>query len=178
MAIRHKSIRLFAHERDLLVKMYLERLIPIEQYESRSADLASLVDEWHSLTDRKDTAGQLLHYMRNERKCGRWVRFDGNHQAVPPAPNFSPEDIEVLVAIYTENVTVLGAGSDNLAYEDDLKSFIAREFADRVGRVVAADDLVAKLTALRKRGLLPRVGDMPKPEQKPNDIGFNDIEAV
>ena len=43
---------------------------------------------------------------------------------------------------------------------------------------MAADDLVAKLTALRKRGLLPREGDMPKPVEKDEDIGFDDIEEV
>jgi hypothetical protein len=176
MTVRHKSIRLFDHERSLLVKMYLERLIPIEQYESRSAELASLVDEWNKLTGRADSAGDLLHFMRTQRKNGKWVRFDGVHLPVPASPMFSAEDTEALVSIYTEEVAAMGVGSDVLAYEDDIKQLIAKEFADRRGRVVAADDLVAKLTALRKRGLLPKVAVLPEINNK--GMGFEDINEA
>lgn len=171
---RRRSIRLFDHERRLLVEMYLRRRIPIEQYESRSADLADLVEEWYRLTRRRDTGGELIHYMRTQRKQGQWVRFGGNHQTAPPLPELSAEEIEILVDIYYENVTVLGNGSDVLAYEDETKLFIAREFADQAGRIVAADDLVAKLTAIRKRGLLPKVRD----HKKPDGAGFSDIDEV
>jgi hypothetical protein len=172
MTLRHKSIRVLPHERDLLVNMYLERRIPIEQYEHRSEELAAFVEEWNRLTGRTDTGAGLVHYMRTQRKQGLWVRFDGAHLAVPPAPDFSAEDIEVLVSIYADDVAAMGVGSDVLAYEDDLRALIEKEFADRTGRVVSGDDLVAKLTALRKRGLLPKAAELPAPD--PN-IGFGDI---
>ena len=174
MKTRRRSIRLFDHERRLLVEMYLRRRIPIEQYESRSGDLADLVDEWHGLTGRTDTGGDLIHYMRTQRKQGFWVRFDGNHQTAPPLAGLSADETEILVGIFYENVTVLGNGSDVLAYEDETKLFIAREFADQAGRFVAADDLVAKLTAIRKRGLLPKVRD----HKKPDGAGFSDMDEV
>jgi hypothetical protein len=167
---------LFDHERSLLVKMYLERLIPIEQYEQRSTDLAGLVDEWRKLTGRSDSGGELIHYMRTQRKRGKWVRFDGAHLGSPEAPEFSAEEIEVLVSIYDEDVAAMGIGSDVLGYEDELKVLVSKEFAARTGRIVAGDDLVAKLTALRKRGLLPKAADVPR--AKDADIGFGDINQA
>ena len=61
----------------LLVKMYLERQVSIEQYENRSGDLAGLVEEWNCLASRADTGAGLVRYMWTQRKKGLWVRFDG-----------------------------------------------------------------------------------------------------
>lgn len=47
--------------------------------------------------------------------------------------------------------------------------------ADRSQRIVELRILIAKLTKLRKRGLLPTVG---KTEQKHEGIGFSDINEV
>ncbi len=174
MKTRRRSIKLFDHERWLLVEMYLRRRIPIDQYDSRSVDLANLVEEWKRLTGRQDGGGDLIHYMRLQRKNGCWVTLDGNHEAAPPLVPLSAEETEILVNIYYENVTVLGNGSDVLAYEEQIKRFIAREFADQAGRFVTADELVGKLTALRKRGLLPRAQDY----NKPDGAGFCDIDEV
>jgi hypothetical protein len=114
--------------------------------------------------------------MRTQRMQGKWVRFDGAHLPVPTPSAFSAEDIEALVSIYSEEVAAMGVGSDVLAYEDDIKQLIAKEFVDRRGRVVAADDLVAKLTALRKRGLRPKVAVLPEISSK--DMGFEDINEA
>lgn len=176
MTIRHKSIRLLPHERDLLVKMYLDRRIPIEQYEQRTVELANLADEWNQHTGRSDTGAGLTHYMRTQRKQGLWPRLGGAQLSVPAAPAYSAEEIEVLVSIYAEDVAAMGVGSDALAYENELKELIAKEFAARTGRVVAGADLVAKLTALRKRGLLPKVAELP--EANSEKMGFEDIHKV
>ena len=97
------------------------------------------------------------------------------HLAVPATPAFTAEDIEVLAAIYAENVVVMGVRSDVLAYKDVLKALIAKEFTVRTCRVVHADDLVAKLTALRKRGLLPKATERQPVDP---DIGFGGIEQA
>src|SRR5689334_6771293 len=130
MAKRRKSIRVFDHERTLLVKMYLARKIPLEQYESRAGALDSLTEEWRGLTGRTDSPGDVFHYMRNERKCKRWVRFDGEHLRTPPKPVFTADECEILDQVYADLVAKNGgAGSDNVAYDDDAKAFIAKEFA-------------------------------------------------
>jgi hypothetical protein len=176
-SIRHKSIKLLPHERALLLKMYLEGRIAIEQYEARSIERERLAEEWNKLTGRSDAGSDLVHYMRTQRKRGLWVKLEGAALPSPPTPKFSAEETEVLVNIYTEEVAAMGVGSDVLAYEDELKTLIAKEFAGKTGRIIAADDLVAKLTALRKRGMLPKAADVPI-AGKDADVGFGDIDNI
>ncbi len=176
-SIRHKSIKLLPHERALLVKMYLERRIPIEQYAKRPGEIDRLVEDWRKLTGRADKGGELVHYMRTQRKRGLWVTFDGEHMKAPKSAAFSAEDTEILVAIYTEDVAAMGVGADALGYEDELKALVAKEFATRTGRYVSGDEIDAKITDLRKRGLLPQTAHVPKAEDDA-DIGFSDINKI
>lgn len=180
MAKRRKSIRLFDHERSALVKLYLAKRITVSQYAGlRASELQQLCDEWRGLTGCTHANGDVLHYMRNERKCGRWVTLDGEHLRKPKTPVFSPEDVETLREVYDDLLVAFGDGSsENIAYDDDMKTFIAKEFAFRADRVVPIDDLVAKLTDLRKRGQLTRVADVPKPAETSDEIGFIDISEV
>jgi hypothetical protein len=114
--------------------------------------------------------------MRNERKCGRWPVFNGNHQTAPPLPDFSPDEIELLIAIYSENVAAMGEGSDNIAYDGETAQLIAKRFAEATGRIVPPHQLVAKVTAIRKRGLLPPVQKIEADSEE--DAGFTDINDV
>lgn len=162
MRTRRQTIKILEHERRLLVEMYLRRRIPIDQFEDRPDDLDALAAEWNELTGRSDAAGEILRYMRTQRKNGLWVRLEGDHETKPPQPFFSAEETECLVAIYQVNVADRHTGSDGIAYDEPTANLIAREFAGITGRIVPAHHLVAKLTALRKRGLLPKVGVQPK----------------
>jgi len=175
MATRRMSIKLYVHERQELVELYLQRRIPIDQYESRPRELEALADEWNQRTGRKDAPGDLLHYMRTQRKRSKWVRFDGEHEPAPAVAELSAEETEILVEIFQSNVTVLESGSDVLAYDDEIAQLIAKEFSAETGRVVPAHVLVAKLTALRKRGLLPKVG---KRDHNDEERGFTDIDEA
>ena len=175
MATRRKSITLYEHERRQLIEQYLRWQIPIDQFESRPSDLQAFVEEWQQQSGRKDSAGELIHYMRTKRKCGLWVRLEENCQPVPSAPVLSAEETEALVKIFYCNVTALESGSDVLAYDEETAALIAKEFSSEVGRVVPAHVLVTKLTALRKRGLLPKVGNRRVTEK---DIGFSDIDEA
>jgi hypothetical protein len=85
----------------------------------------------------------------------------------------SADQTEALVRIFHDNVTVLKNGSDVLAYEAEIAELIAREFEDETGDYIAPHLLVAKLTALRKRGLLPKIGNRG---QDKDGIGFGDID--
>ncbi|MFO0806018.1 MAG: hypothetical protein U0791_23175 [Gemmataceae bacterium] len=174
MAVQRKSIKLFEHDRELLVKLYLRWRIPVDQFESRAEDQRVFLAEWHKLTSRGDTFAELLHYMRTQRKRGLWVTLDGNHKAPLAVPNLTSEETMTLVSIFRDNVSVLESGSDNLAYDDEISALIAKEFAASTGRIVPATDLIAKLTALRKRGLLPKaIKCVPDA-----DSGFDDIDQV
>ncbi|HWB08376.1 MAG TPA: hypothetical protein VG826_04095 [Pirellulales bacterium] len=177
MAKVRRSLRLFDYEREQLVDLYRRYRIPIDQFESRADELERFTGEWNESSGRKDAPGEVLHYMRTQRKRGLWVRLDGNHQLSPPVVVLSLEEGDILVKIYTENVALLASGSDNIAYSDEVASMIAREFAAATGRIVPAYQLVAKLTAFRKRGLLPKI-DRTIVEQGSEDIGFDDIDQA
>jgi hypothetical protein len=170
MTKRRKSIKLFPHERQALIDVYLKWRFAVDSYESLPDELEAMVDQWKQRCGRKDAPQDVFHYMRNERKCSRWVTFDGKHKEPPPIPKFTAEETEILVDIYTRNVAELDAGSDTLGYDSQVADFVAREFTDATGRTVPAHYCVAKLTAIRKRGLLPKATKPPE--------GFGDISQA
>ena len=175
MSMPRKSIKLLAHERRILVDLYLRWRIPVSQFKSRPEAKCKFVDEWNELSGRKDAPGDVMHYMKVQRKRGLWVRLDGNYQAAPPKVELSAEETEVLVDICRENVTALGHGSDTLDFDDEVSERIAKAFAQETGRVVPMHQLVTKITALRKRGLLPKVKDQPP---RKDEGGFGDIAEI
>lgn len=180
MEARRKSIKLLGHERSALVKLYLRWRIPTDQFERRAEEWDKFTKEWNRVSHRKDSRGEVLHYMRTQRKRGLWVTLDGDHTEVPDLQDFTPEETDLLVKLFEENVTPLDCGSDALAYELDLAEMLSREFADMTGRIVPANQLVAKITAIRKRGLLPKLGsrDKDRPKDDAGDVGFSDIADV
>jgi hypothetical protein len=169
------SIRMFDHERKFLVKLYLTRRIPIDQFEARPKALQELCDEWRGHCSRKDSNGEILHYMRTQRKRGKWVRLGDDHELRPALPDLTAEETETLIDIFDEEVAELGEGSDNIAYDADLAQRIAKRFAEATHRMFPASQLVAKITAIRKRGLLPRAKEQ---ELKTDDMGFDDIDSA
>src|SRR5947209_11345912 len=130
MATRRKSIKLFPHERQALIDVYVKWRIAIDAYEGLPDELEAMTEEWHQRCGREDSPHDVLHYMRTERKLGRWIRLGGNYKATPPMPKLTAEETEILVDIYARNVAELDAGSDTLGYDSQVADFIAREFAD------------------------------------------------
>lgn len=175
MSTKRKSIRVQAHEKKALIHLYETAAIPIDQYEQRIEDLAQLNRDWANVTGRSDSDQDLLHYMRSQRKQGKWVKLGRKHVKKPEAMSFSPEETEVLVKLFESNLADCELGSDNLAYDAELAAAMAKEFSIEIGRLVPAHELVTKLTAVRKRGLLPKVA---KSENDDGDIGFGDIDEV
>lgn len=173
MATRRKSIQIADHDRRILVELYLQWRTPIEQFEALPDKLRAFVDDWSRLTGRSDAPGDVLHYMRTQRKRGKWVRLEGNHPPPPPVPELSAEETEILVTIYEQTVAAVGSGSDVLGYDEETAELIATAFAEQTGRIFPAHQLVRKLTALRKRGLLPKAV-----KQEPHEGGFEDIDDV
>jgi len=175
MGVRRQSIKIADDERRVLVELYVRRRIPIEQYEECATDLGELVEEWNHLSSRNDQPNELLHYMRTQRKRGLWVRLEGKARPVQPRAKFSLEEIELLVEIYRDNFVLLGSGSDAIGYDPEAAALLAKQFAAESGRIVPASDLIAKLTALRKRGMLPKVGDHFATR---DEDGFEDIDHI
>lgn len=62
MKVRKKSLKLYDHERKLLIEHYLSWRIPIDQFEKRPDDRQAFVDEWNKLAKRQDDAGDVIHY--------------------------------------------------------------------------------------------------------------------
>ena len=163
------------HEDAALKELYLVYGIPIDQYERRPVDLRDFVEDWNARSGRRDGSGELIHYMKTKRKKGKWVKFDGKHKVLPPiAEALSPDEDEVLVAIYEEHITALGRCSDILSEEPELATLVSREFAHRTRRRLPTEVLVGRLTQLRKRGMLPVVGTRSRTE----GLGFADIDDV
>jgi hypothetical protein len=175
MSVRRKSIGLFAHDRQLLVELYVKSRIPIDQFDERPDGARRFMAEWKRLSGRDDTLDSLIHYMKTQRKRSLWVRLDGDHEKPPPKVKLSAEETEQLVDTFYEYVTVFEHGSDVLSYTPEIAELVAEKFSARIGRTIPAHLVVAKLTALRKRGLLPKVGR----RQKGDDAGgFSDIADV
>jgi hypothetical protein len=175
MSVRRKSIKLLEHERQMLVELYLRWRIPIDQFESRPEDLSEFIAEWRRLSQRTDSAADLIHYMRSQRKRSLWVRLENASAPPPPLPELAPEETEILVNIFYEHVTMFASGSDVLAYDDEIGKLIAKEFLAATERYVPPHQLIAKLTALRKRGRLPKVSEQ---EIGGDDVGFDDIDEA
>ncbi len=175
MAKRRRAIKLLEHERKLLVEMYLKWRIPIDQYEARPEDLEGLCEEWRGHCGRRDMNEEVLHYMRNQRKQGFWVTFGGDHEIAPPLPELTADETEILITIYSDTVAAAGEGSDNIAYDSGTADLIAKRFSETVGKRVPAHQLVAKVTAIRKRGLLPPAAKLTT---KPEGAGFDDIDQI
>lgn len=175
MTTRRKSILLQPHERQCLIDLYMEREIPLDQYEERKDELAELCNAFCQETGRSDKSGDIFHYMRNQRKSSKWVTLDGKHKQKKPPVDLTADEKEVLLKIVTENLTSLGMGTDELGYDEAIASLIAKEFLARTGRGVPSGELIAVVTAIRKRGLMEKVEDVYK---KPEDAGFDDIDEV
>ena len=111
----------------------------------------------------------------NARKNSQWVTFDGNHETAPPLPELTAEQTEILITIYADTVAATGEGSDNIAYDSGTANLIAKRFSEAVGKRIPAPHLVAKVTAIRKRGLLPPAA---KQTDKPEGAGFDDIDQI
>ena len=177
MAGRKKSISLLPHERQVLIDVYLHLRIPVDQYEARPDELAYLTQEFNDLTGREESSGELIRYMRNRRKNSDWVTLDGNHVAAPSLPPLTAEETILLIQIHKSNVTDVYANcTDVLAHTPELADLIAKEFSQMAGRVVPSHILVAKLTALRKRGMLDKID--PSSTADNEDMGFGDIDEA
>lgn len=172
---QRKAIGLSADEDRLLKELYIRWNIPIDQFEKRPHDLRALVDAFNAQSGRTDTTEDVMHFMKTRRKRGLWVKLGAGHKTSPSLSGMlSAEEGEILIDIYNKDVAAMGLGSDVLSYTPEVSKLIAKEFALRTRHRVPAHVLIAKLTEMRKRGLLPKV----EPKSKDDGLGFSDIDDV
>ena len=96
MAGRRKIIKVLEHDKKSLGTLYRHRGRSIEQLESLPDEMYALAKDWNRVSGTKHTAGEVLHYIRNERKCGRWVKLGENCKEMPPLPPFTSAETEAV----------------------------------------------------------------------------------
>jgi hypothetical protein len=165
-----------SHEKQALQDLYVEKAVPIDQFEERQKDLHELCDAWNQFTGRSDTPQDVLHYMRTQRKAGKWVKLGSNHVKREQNLILNAEETEMLVAIVHENRSLLGCGTDELAYDPEIAAALVKEFSLATGRIVPPGDLIAVVTAIRRRGLLPRIDGVR--DSGRDSVGFGDIDQA
>lgn len=156
-------------DKEMLKFLYVRQRIPTDQYKRRPEALRKLTDRFNALTERNDKADDLLHFMINQRKQGKWPKLGTAHSKLARVPLdlLTVEEWKILDEIYLD----MNVGSDNYAYNVELRRELARRFSASAGRFLPARTLCAALERRRKEGSLPRLTDKP---EKP----FGDIDAV
>lgn len=156
-------------EKEMLKFLYVRQKIPTDQYKRRPEELRKLTDRFNALTERNDKADDLLHFMISQRKQGKWPKLGSAHRKLARVPLdlMTAEKWKILDEIYLD----INVGSDNYAYNVELRRELARRFSISAGRLLPARKLCAALERRRKEGSLPRLSDKP---EKP----FGDIDAV
>jgi hypothetical protein len=172
MAKRRKAIRLQPDEDKLLRYLYLRRRIPSDQYEYRPNELALFIAGWNRLSGRSDSPGEVLHYIKTQRKNGTWVTFDGNHKRQPgmDLPELLPEHWAAFDDVYRS----IAVPTDHFIYDPELPRRFSVMFKGQTGLTFAENDVKIMLLERRKEGLLPRLAG----DTGPDDGGFRDLDDV
>ncbi len=177
--VRRKStLALDEGEVSVLRDLYTEKGVSIDRYERMETVLRAFTTEWNARTERSDAPWDILHFMRNERKCSRWVRlptwarkrtvrpratarlFGVSQQwadslPLPESVTFSPAEGRHLLQMYQERCVDERTSSDAILGDDALRDWFVVEAYRRMGRQLTIFELAAHYTSIRKRGALP-----------------------
>ena len=167
-----KKLHMPPHDEEVLRTLYREMNIPTDQFPQRHGDLRRLVKSWNGLTSRTEADADVLHYMINERKNGKWEKLgrQAGSDFERVRTELSDDELGYLDAIHEE----LQIPSDNFALNPDLAKQLQKEFAKRAGRIVPQMCLAAEMISRRKAGALATL----KPKSSDKNIGFSDIGEV
>src|ERR1044072_7154845 len=105
MKRRRRCIVLNPIEHETLGRLYVARRIATDRYMHQPKDLRELTDTFNSLTDRRDTAEEILHYMQTKRRMkDQFPTLDVNHIRLPVVLGhlIEPEFNDVLNKLYVE----------------------------------------------------------------------------
>jgi len=146
-------------EEDTLKYLYMRQNVPTDQFKRRPAALRRLADEFNTLTERSDDPDNILHFIINRRKAGKWPKLGPGHKKLASVPDdvLTPDEWTILKEIYLD----MNKGSDIFAYDGQLRMELARRFSASARRFLPARTLCAALERRRKEGLLPRLTDQP-----------------
>lgn len=176
MVTRRSSIRLSPDENDSLKRLYISLGIPSDQYARRPEDLERFIHRWNAISERCDTAEDVMHYIKTKRKKGLWLALGGKHERCPArgAQPLTADQWAQLEVVYSEICVARGLGSDNLDYDDELAKEFSREFALRTGLIRTGRDLLSLIMERRKR----RAWRKLDPNRPDDGIGFGDIDEI
>lgn len=167
------SIALTSDEDGALRWLYETRRIPIDQYVRRPVEWRDFTRAWNAATGRRDTPQDVIRYMVNQRKQGRWPRLGTRHKRLADIRlPLTSDQWEAFDRVYVE----MNVASDNFMFDAKL----AKEFRKRLYAIARFDlgelELVGGLLARRKAGLLPT---LTNPQKRKSRRGFfNDIDSV
>ena len=161
--------KLTPDEEKVLQFLYLQHRIPTDQFKRRRGTLNDLTKEFNLLTERNDSPDDLLHYMINRRKGGKWPRLGSKHEKLNSLQEgiLTQEEWKILEIIYLD----INRGSDNFAFDKNLRINLAKRFAAESGKYIPGDKLSAAIEARRKEGTWVLLHRKPL---KP----FSDMDAV
>lgn len=168
-----RVIALDPAERQTLINLYLVRRLPTDRYQHRPRELASITDTFNNLTGRSDAPYEVLHYMRTQRKNGRWPRLEGRHRRLPPLADRVLDEglLPALVEVYER----IGVGVDNFGHDGNLALRLERDFAEETGVRVRGYQLATVLMEIRKAGDLPTL--VPRDDES-EFVDFGAAEAM
>ena len=171
-----KTIRLNPADREVLVTLYLDRCLAIDPYEKRPKELRDLTDDFNDLTECSEHPEDILHYMRTQRKNGKWPRLGSTARKVSESLEeiISLEDSKKLEACYVKIGKIHQKGNDSFAHDPELKRELEKEFMNSAGHYVHGSQLLAVLTKLRKAGNLETL----KIEKPGRREAFGDMEEA
>jgi hypothetical protein len=167
-----QSLRLSADEDRALRVLYRSFAVTTDNLLRLPAVGRDLVSQFNALTGRDDSIEDVVHYMFTRRKKKQWEKL-GRVQSPEEAYEAVKLDAEHwphIDAIYEE----LQIASDNFAFDDELATKFAKEFAKRTGKIIPPMVLAAAVIARRKSAGLKTL----KPKRDDDDLGFADIDQV
>ncbi|MBX9716370.1 MAG: hypothetical protein K2X42_07205, partial [Burkholderiaceae bacterium] len=119
------------------------------------------------------SAEDVHHYIMTLRKrpanrLPRWEAWGDGCARMPGIAYslLSASERKDLTEVYKVLAARTEVGSDSILVNPAHRRELARLFAARTGRGINDRDLIAALIDLRKEGLLPTVGDLPRPTKR------------
>lgn len=141
-------------EKPVLEQLYIEHAVAMGQMRRAPEILTAITAQFNRITGHNFDEGTLLRYMFNRRKAKDWPRLGTKARKFKSVLNMlSPADTETLKKIYCE----LDITSDDLLFDKEMMSQIARRFKEQAGKTINGHTLVAVIIAKRKRRLWVRI---------------------
>ncbi len=182
-ATPRRIVQLLPHEHNALRQLVDAEKVPDGQFIRRWSWWRNLVDTFNEMNECSYTPEDLHHYVMTLRKrpLGRTPRWEpmGDGCARMPGAVYSTlsnDDRGRLIDAYIALATRLEAGSDSILVDAKNRRELAAMFAAATGHAINDRTLITEVIDLRKRGLLPTLGQVVRPKKQRRK--FNDFDQA